>query len=380
LKIIYHHRTQAEDAQGIHIYEMIQAFRKIGHQVKIVALVERNEATSEKQSGGKWESIASSVPVWIYELLELGYNFFGFLSLLKGIRSFRPDFIYERYSLNTFCGVLAARAFKIPIILEVNAPLYQEQKNLGKLVFKKLAKLTERWICSNATHTIVVTDVLKQILAKQGVPEDKIVVMHNGIDPQEINLQIKADVVQEKYNLNGKLVIGFVGWFRKWHGLEMLLQFMLDAKREYKNVRLLLVGDGPAYPDLLDFAQKNSLEEQVIFTGAVAREELPAHIAAMHIAVQPSATSYACPMKIIEYMGMAKNIVAPNQANIAEMLENGKSASLFEINNFDKMSDALLDMLNKVKNGCEFGKNAFQTIQDRKYTWEANAQKVIDLL
>ena len=67
-------------------------------------------------------------PGWLYELMSLSYNLYGFWRLGRTIRAWRPDLIYERYSLNTFCGIWASRVFGVPIVLEVNSPLYYEQK------------------------------------------------------------------------------------------------------------------------------------------------------------------------------------------------------------------------------------------------------------
>src|SRR6185503_19651967 len=98
-------------------------------------------------------------------------------------------------------------------------------------------------------------------------------------------------------------------------------------------VRLLMIGDGPAYPALCRYVTAHGLESAVVFTGAVKRQDIAAYIAAIDIAVQPSAPEYACPMKIFEYMGMGKCIVAPDQPNIREILEHNVNGYLFETGN-----------------------------------------------
>ena len=177
MRILYHHRTQAEDAQGIHIEEMVKAFRDLGHEVEMVALVKKEATDLGKKNGNFWKWLKDLTPSWGYELMSLGYNLYGYQKLSKKIRSKRPDLIYERYSLNTFCGIWASKRFRIPLILEVNAPLYYEQNNLGKLTFKRLARFSERWVCSNSKRTIVVSNVMKESLEKEGVPGEKMVVI-----------------------------------------------------------------------------------------------------------------------------------------------------------------------------------------------------------
>jgi glycosyltransferase involved in cell wall biosynthesis len=378
MEILYHHRTQAEDAQGIHIYEMIRAFRNLGHKVKIASLIQLKEKTGEKVVGKKWKWIIPLTPNWLYELMALFYNLYGYKRLGQMIKINRPAFIYERYSLNTFCGIWASRRYKIPIILEVNAPLYQEQSELGKLVFKKFARFSEKWICSNSTWTIAVSNALKRTLVDQGVSPEKIVVMPNGIDPNKINLSVSGDEVRQKFGLHGHTVLGFVGWFRNWHGLEKLLRLFHENCLVESKAKLLLVGDGPAFNDLYDYAKNSGLLNSIIFTGPISHQEIPNYIAAMDIAIQPSATRYACPMKLLEYMGMGKCILAIDQPNIRELLTDGDTGILFE--DSSSLISKLKKLIENPDRRREIGQNAYNSIIERKLLWESNAKKVISKL
>ena len=153
-----------EDAQGIHIHEIVKALRELGHEVDMVALVNREVTSLEKEDKNSWRWLRNYTPNWCYELMSLAYNVYGYRQLCKAIKSKRPDLMYERYSLNTFCGIWASKRFGIPLILEVNAPLYHEQKQLGNLAFKRLTLFSERWICTNSKKTIVVSRVMKEFL------------------------------------------------------------------------------------------------------------------------------------------------------------------------------------------------------------------------
>ena len=379
MRILYHHRTRAGDAQGIHIHEIVRAFRELGHDVEVAALAdERND-----QPGGKKQRRPAdrfrAAPAWAYELMSLAYNLYGYRMLRRATKARRPDLLYERYSLNTFCGVWAARRLGVPLILEVNAPLAYEQDALGKLAFRRLARFSERWICSNSTRTIVVTGVMKDLLVEEGVPRERIVVVTNGVDPAKFHPGVQGRQVVARHGLEGKLVLGFVGWFRPWHGLEMLLQAFHDARLADLGARLLLVGDGPARPDLDRFIARNGLGDDIVFTGPVAHEDIPAHIAAMDVAVQPSAPEYACPMKIIEYMAMAKCVVAPDQPNIREIVEDGKNGLLFEARNAAELKSTLLRALRESEVRQSMGRNAFETVISRRFLWKDNAERALTL-
>lgn len=379
MRILYHHRTRAGDAQGIHIHEIVRAFRELGHDVEVAALADERNA----QPGGKKQRRPAdrfrAAPAWAYELMSLAYNLYGYRMLRRAAKARRPDLLYERYSLNTFCGVWAARRLGVPLILEVNAPLAYEQDALGKLAFRRLARFSERWICSNSTRTIVVTAVMKDLLVEEGVPRERIVVVTNGVDPAKFHPGIQGRQVVARHALEGKLVLGFVGWFRPWHGLEMLLQAFHDARLADLGARLLLVGDGPARPDLDRFIARNDLGDDIVFTGPVAHEDIPAHIAAMDVAVQPSAPEYACPMKIIEYMAMAKCVVAPDQPNIREVVEDGKNGLLFEAGNAAELKRTLLRALRESEVRQSMGRNAFETVISRRFLWKDNAERALTL-
>ena len=95
MKILYHHRTQSEDAQGIHISEMIKAFRDLGHDVEMVALVEVNEESERKVRGNRWKWFIDWMPRWFYELMSLLYNLHGYRRLGQMIKLKRPVSQYE---------------------------------------------------------------------------------------------------------------------------------------------------------------------------------------------------------------------------------------------------------------------------------------------
>jgi len=393
MKILYHHRTQAEDAQGIHIAEIIKAFRKLGHRVEEVSLVSSAQGGGSREQkmssrsgtpGSKknifWNAVARLSPKAFYEAMEIAYNLIGYRKLSRAIKKFWPDFIYERYALYTFAGVLAARRYGIPLILEVNSPLAYERKVYGKLVFPKMAEAFERWITSHATKTLVVSTPLKKHLVSLRVPEPQVEVVPNGIDPEHFDPGVSGEPIRQRYHLEGKVVLGFIGWFRPWHGLEMLLEVLAERALRQAEVHLLLIGEGPIYASLQEYVRTQALSRQVTFTGPIPRESLVPYIAALDIALQPSATPYASPMKLFEYMAMGKAIVAPRQENIEEILVDNESGVLFEPDNKKALEDAIMRCVGDPGFRERIGRKAREQIFERKYLWEENAKRVIEIV
>ena len=380
LRILYHHRTGGGDAQGIHIAKMIQAFRDLGHEVDVVGMVSPDGHAAPGRLRRMAARVRDHLPRWLYDGMSLAYNIYGFVSLARAIRRRRPELLYERYALNTLCGVWASRWFGVPLALEVNAPLYQEQRDLGGLALHRVARATQRWICSNATRTFVVTRRLGDILQADGVPAAKLTVLPNGIDPAEFDPATPGGEVRRRHHLEEAVVIGVVGWFRMWHGVELLLEAFAEAGLARHDVALLLVGDGPALSALRQSVDARGLEKHVIFTGAVSRQEIASHIAAFDVAVQPGATDYASPMKLFEYMAMGKCIVAPAQANVREVLVDGVTARLFPAGDRAALAAALRELVEAPATRAKLGERARAELAERGYLWTTNARRVIDAM
>jgi glycosyltransferase involved in cell wall biosynthesis len=379
MRIIYHHRTRLRDAQGIHVCAMVRAFRELGHEVEVISLV-------DVPSGVDAEGVhragieTGRLPSWFYEALSLAYNLYGYRQLARAIRERGADLIYERYALNSVCGVLASRRFGVPILLEVNGPWQDHSANSKPLRLDRLARRLQRWACVNSTRTLAVTTALHGLLVQEGVPEGQITVMHNAVDSRVFHPQVSGDEVRRRYRLDGHIVAGFVGWIRDWHGLEGLIEAIHASDLGARGLRLLIVGSGPSVPEVRRRVRAFGLEDRIILTGAVAHQDVPAHIAALDIALQPRATAYACPMKLVEYMAMGRCIVAPDQPNIRELLRDGVTARLFPPEDYRRLIELIAELMRAPAERAILGRNAYQSTIDRNLIWRANAARALGLL
>ncbi|MDJ0739815.1 MAG: glycosyltransferase family 4 protein [Gammaproteobacteria bacterium] len=383
MRVLYHHRTQASDAQGIHIREIIGGLRRAGHEVLEVALVSSDAAAVPAAADARpslLSRIKQHVPDLLREFVELAYNLVGFVKLFAAARRFQPDFIYERYALFNAAGVLVGRALRIPVILEVNSPLAQEQADLGAQRLGGLARWFERWICNRATIVITVSTPLRDILVGLGVDPQRIVVMSNGVDPERFHGERAAgDAVRRRFGLDGKRVVGFVGWIREWHGLEDLVRGMPHWPAALDDVHLLVIGDGPARADIEAAAESSGVRDRVHVTGAVAHADIVEYLAAIDVALQPAATTYASPMKIFEYLAMAKPVVAVDQHNTREILTDGDNALFFPVGDRAAFVDAVQEILSDQQRLDAMSARARATIFERGYLWSHNARRVIEL-
>ncbi len=346
-----------------------------------VGFVKAGENGNSRSGASFVSDLTGKFPHWLYECAELAYNAYGLILLSASILKRKPDLIYERYALFTFAGVVASKIFRLPIIVEVNSPLSLEKKNYGDLFFQRLAKRCERWICSSSFKTIAVTGELKKILANRiGVPPEKIVVMQNGIDSGLFRPDIDGRRIRAEYGLESKTVLGFVGWFRKWHGLERLIRAYADCRMDEKGAVLMLVGDGPAMEDLLAVRRdKNLSDKEVMFTGPVPRNRIPEYIAAFDLCLQPDVTPYASPIKIFEYMAMGKAIMAPARENIVEIL-GGNYPGLFKADDFDDMARKISNLIETKNETKKLSVLVRNIMKNKRYSWDENAKNTLRLV
>lgn len=377
LKFLFHHRIASRDGQSVHMDEIIIALGKLGHDVELVG-PERTAEASFGDDGGLIAKLKKNLPKAIYEVLEFGYNVVVWKRLKKALKEYQPDVVYERYNLFMIAGVWWAKRKGYRVLLEVNAPLFEERLVNDGLGLKKLAKWTEDYCWRNANVVLPVTDVLADYVREAGVPEERICIIPNGINDERFGNTPSTTDAKTNLGLPDSTVLGFTGFIREWNKLENIIDLIADEP-SLKDVFFLIVGDGPVRDFLNDYAEKHGVANRFKITGVVGRDEIANYVAAFDIALQPGVTRYASPLKMFEYMFLGKAIIAPDQANIREILEHEKDALLFDASNKNAMHEALLKLAENPELRTRLGQAARQTIDDKSFKWLENAKKIASL-
>lgn len=376
MKILYHHRIGSKDGQFVHIAELIHALEREGAEVVVVG-----PRSVEQQSFGGETGFVSMLKKWLprglYEILELAYSVHDYRRLRRAIAEHRPDVIYERYNLFFVSGAWARKRFEVPLLLEVNAPLLDERSRYSGITLRGLARWSERLAWRRADHVFTVTSVLAQRIGREGVPVQRLSVTPNGIDPQQFSSLPDRAEAKRRLGLDGRLVLGFTGFVREWHGMENILDLM--AQHSDLNLHLLLVGDGPARAALEARARSLGVADRVTFTGVVDRGQVPAHVAAFDVALQPAVVPYASPLKLFEYLAAGCAIVAPASENIREILTHEVNALLFDPEQPSQRAEAIVRLATDASLRARLGEAATATILELGLTWSSNAKAVLDV-
>jgi glycosyltransferase involved in cell wall biosynthesis len=380
MHILYHHRTQGTGVEQVHIMGLVKGLRTRGHRVAIVGPPGTNPEmdkgpASQNGGGGRgsfWGAVAEGAPEVLFELIEIGYNLYSFCHLL--LRIDRYDAVYERYSLFQFGGVLAAKLRKVPIVLEINDSALVER--VRPLRLKKMARWLEGAVFRKADLLVTISSEFKKRLLFYPLDEQKIRVLPNAIDPDLVDPQ-KHDghPIRDRYGLEERVIIGCVGFFVPWHGMMFLLDIFSELAAQNSSVHLLLVGDGPERAAMEDKIRDLSLTGRVTLTGQVEHRSVPSFIRAFDVAVMPHVNEYCSPMKMFEYMGMAKPIVAPASLPVQEILSDGSNALLFQPGDGKGLYTALRRLTEDEQLRCRLGRQVRQDVLDR-HTWDQNAGAV----
>jgi glycosyltransferase involved in cell wall biosynthesis len=367
-----------DGAEGIHIREIVCALRALGHDVEVTALAGDPTQPAVAKSA-RVRGLRKFIPAFGYEIAELAYNEVGYRQLCAAIDRFRPDVIYDRYNCYSTAALRAARRKALPLLLEVNAPVAYERSVYDHLPLKfpRLAQRYERRIFNEADRLIVVSTPLKHhVVGTAGTDPEKIVILPNGANP-DVFRPCDGEPIRRRYGLGDRLVVGFVGILRPWHGVDLLLRAFRQLRDQRLPVHLLIVGDGPIEDQLRSEAHQLGLATDVTITGRVTHTDVVGHVAAMDVCVSPHATFYASPMKLVEYMAMQKAVVAPAMDNIRDLVEADRTGLLFEPQDSDALAAAIGRVLTDAQLRSDLARRARRSVITR-FNWRHNAEQLVE--
>jgi len=377
MKILYHHRIRSKDGQYVHLEELVGALRALGHEVLVVGPNAVDSAEFGADAGlVAW--LKKRLPQALYELAEWAYGVHAYRRLSNAIHAFVPDVMYERYNLFSTAGARARRRYGLPLLLEVNAPIYDERKKFDGIALDGLARASELAAWRGADVLLPVTAVLGSILREEAGAASRMEVIPNGINLAHFAGPFDTDAVRARWQLDGRIVLGFTGFVRDWHGLDRVISAIAKDGAEHPRM-LFVIGDGPARAALEAQAEALGIASRVVFTGIVPREEIPVYVSTFDIALQPAVVSYASPLKLFEYLALGRAIVAPNQPNICEVLDDGVNAVLFDPKDPEGLTNAIGRLSTDEALRSRVASGARRTIAEKGLTWSRNAERVTAL-
>ena len=284
------------------------------------------------------------------------------------------DLVYERYSLWSYSAMEWAQHQGIPSLLEVNAPLIEEQAQHRQLVHREQAEQVATWAFQAASGLIAVSQEVKFALSLWGVA-DKVHVIPNGVNHHRFPATLQPAIAQAAQTFT----VGFVGSLKPWHGLAHLVAAFAQLYNRVPQARLLIVGDGPQRADLVADLQRRRLQAVTTLTGAVSPEQIPDLLAAMDVAVAPYPAStdfYFSPLKVVEYMAAGLPVVVSGRGQLLDLVADGNTGLLCPPGDEPALATALERLWESPQLQQQLGQAARRHVLAH-HTWDAVAARVL---
>lgn len=318
---------------SVHVQEVVRALRAHGALVELVCA----------RTGGPAPAGLRDVPVHRLPLAtarttaERERQLAGHDSAIAGLLARRGpfDLVYERYSLWSRSATAHAARAGWPCLLEVNAPLVDEQAVHRELADRAGAEAVIAGAASDATAVVCVSDPVAAWV-RGHAPAARTVVVPNGVDTGRFR--------PPRHRPAGPFIVGFVGTLKPWHGVEVLVDAFARLAGRLPAARLLLVGDGPLAGRVTERAAALGIGAAVTRTGAVDPLQVPGWLHAMHVAVAPypaGAETYFSPLKVYEYLAAGLPVVASSVGQVPAALDHGRAGVLVRPGDVEGLAAAL---------------------------------------
>ena len=256
------------------------------------------------------------------------------------IPQIKPDVLHAHSpSLNAIAALKVGKKFGIPVVYEVrafweDAAVDHGTSTEGGLRYR-LTRALETHALRQADAVTTICEGLRRDIVARGIPADKITVIPNAVDIDKFAVGGVADQdLKTKLGLQGARLIGFIGSFYAYEGLDILLRAVPALTAERPDLRVLLVGGGPEDARLRQLAKDLNIVDKVVFTGRVPHEQVQMYYDLLDVLVYPRLsmrlTDLVTPLKPLEAMAQGRVLAASDVGGHQELIVDGKTGVLFK--------------------------------------------------
>lgn len=342
--------------QQVHIAERM-VLR--GHEIRVIdyEILWRTEGKKELFSRRTEEKISRIFPDAKITVIRPGIlkiPVLDYISMLstysreinRQIEEFKPDIVMGNDILTTWLAFRAAKRKNIPTLfysIDIDYRLvpYRFLQLLGKWI--------ESWNIRNADLVLSINEGLREYTIRMGATREKTEVIRAGIDLDRYDpTKIRGDEIRERYGIaKDDIVLFFMGWLYHFSGLKEVAQELAKVKDDYPYIKLLIVGKGDAYEDLVKIQEQFHIKDGMILAGQQSFDKIPPFIAAADICLLPAYDNEIMhdivPIKMYEYMAMGKPVVATKLYGV--MKEFGEGNGVVYSNNPKQVLNNILEFI-----------------------------------
>lgn len=304
--------------------------------------------------------------------------------VLEVAADWKPDLIHAHSpALVGLAGLLAARRLGLPFLYEIrafweDAAVGNGTGREGSLKYRAIRAL-ETHVVSRADAVAVICEGLRADLIARGVAPDKIMVSPNGVDLELFGAPPPPDrALAAQLGLADAEVIGFIGSFYDYEGLDDLVAAMPALIERRPRAALLLVGGGPMEDSIRRQAEKSPVADRIHFVGRVPHQEVERYYSLIDVLAYPRKsmrlTDLVTPLKPLEAMAQRRLVAASDVGGHRELIEQGVTGLLFPPDDPPALAAALADLLQD-RSGWEERRDVARAFVERERNWAVNVAR-----
>jgi PEP-CTERM/exosortase A-associated glycosyltransferase len=275
---------------------------------------------------------------------------------LQGVaQRVRPDLIHAHSPvLNALPAIRVARRLGIPVVYEVRAFWEDAAVDHGTTIEGslryRLTRTLETYALRRVDQVFTICEGLRQDIIGRGIPESKVTVIPNAVDIEAFAPGGAPDSdLRAKLGLRAGPVLGFIGSFYAYEGLDVLLRALPRLKAVLPQLRLVLVGGGPQEHALKGEARRLGMEDTVVFTGRVPHDQVSRYYDLIDVLIYPRLsmrlTELVTPLKPLEAMAQGRLLIASDVGGHRELIRHGETGWLFRAGDAASLADGVEQML-----------------------------------
>lgn len=275
--------------------------------------------------------------------------------ILAAIDAEKPDILHAHSpALNGLAALRAARISGLPVVYEIRA--FWEDAAVDHGTCKEgdlrytLTRQLENYVVSRADAVTTICEGLRADLVSRGYAADKFTVIPNAVNIDQFQLCGPKDAALEaELGLGGCEVLGFLGSFYAYEGLDLAVRALAQVHQQAPQLRLLLVGGGPQEQQLKQLVEQLGLKDKVIFTGRVPHADVDRYYSLVDLLLYPRKsmrlTDLVTPLKPLEAMAQGKLVLASDVGGHKELIRDGDNGYLFPADDVEALAAKMLQLL-----------------------------------
>ncbi len=281
-------------------------------------------------------------------------------------------------SLNAWPAWRVARRLGVPVVYEVRASWEDAAVSSGKFtegsLKYRLGRLAETLIARRVDHLTVLCEGLRRDFATRGVDATRITPIPNGVDVEQFVAPPRDESLARSLGIAQRPVVGFIGSFFAWEGLDLLVSALQILQRTHPDVVVLLVGSGEQREALQRQVDSLGLREHVVFAGSVPQQEVGRYYSLIDILAYPRhssrLTELVTPLKPLEAMAMRKALVASDIGGHRELILPEQTGVLFPHGSKEALATALARLIDDPARRAELAAEGYRWVRETRTWWK----------